>query len=462
MAISQRANVGKQYNSTTSSMTVNKPTDAVSGDYLIAAIGVADAASDTAVTPPAGWNLILQEPNSTVGGGQGLFVFYKIAGSSEPASYTFTLSGSVAPANSGTICASYYGASALTVNAGTTSSDTTGPSLVSASITTDSTNQLVITAWAQNQTGSAGSYAASSPGGLTIVDQQWDADDFIGVALFKEARAAAAGGAHTVTQNTGGDNTRGAVSAIFALEETAGAAGYSAEVLVDSPVAYWKMDESLGLIADSVGVNHATTQDGTPSYHVLGPITSGSPNYAIDFTRTNAEDFLVDDATALDLGDVLTCEVWFKRKSSGTGGREDHFFNKGTNAYNFVILDDRLVFAKANVSLIVSSTNTITDTTTWHHGVFTKNGATNKIYFDGTDVTGAVTNATLANTSDGLIIGSSGAANHFDGSLAHMALYPTALSLSRVQAHYNAATTGGGGGGGGGATKPGMTLLGVG
>jgi hypothetical protein len=50
-------------------------------------------------------------------------------------------------------------------------------------------------------------------------------------------------------------------------------------------------------------------------------------------------------------------------------------------------------------TIIAQSTGTQTDTTAYHHYVAPKTGSTVHIYVDGVDVTGSVTNATLADTS---------------------------------------------------------------
>lgn len=213
---------------------------------------------------------------------------------------------------------------------------------------------------------------------------------------------------------------------------------YADEVLADSPNAYWKMNEASGLIADTTANgNSATTQDGTPTYQAVGPITSGSPNYAITFASASSQDFTVDDSATLDVGDVFTLEGWGKRASSGVN---HFFFARDTNGYAMTFESDKLTTSKVNVSIIVQSTITITDTL-WHHCVVTKNGATVKLYIDGVDVTGTVTNATIVDNANPLLIASSGAANFFNGGLAHLAIYPTALSAARVLAHYNAATS---------------------
>jgi hypothetical protein len=67
-------------------ITVDKPSGTVSGDVLLAHI-VSDTNSKT-ITPPAGWD----EEEGVPGDSGYSYVFKKVAGGSEPTSYTFTYS----------------------------------------------------------------------------------------------------------------------------------------------------------------------------------------------------------------------------------------------------------------------------------------------------------------------------------------------------------------------------------
>lgn len=71
---------------------INKPTGVVANDVLVAAMSV----FGSTITTPSGWSLLTGFPEVVeVGAGsfRRLYVFTKLAGASEPGSYTFTLSG---------------------------------------------------------------------------------------------------------------------------------------------------------------------------------------------------------------------------------------------------------------------------------------------------------------------------------------------------------------------------------
>ena len=79
-------------------------------------------------------------------------------------------------------------------------------------------------------------------------------------------------------------------------------------------------------------------------------------------------------------------------------------------------------------------------TTAWTYLVFTRTGNTLQLYVNGTlAASAAVTGTTNTNTGI-LAIGRTGASatDYFNGAIDEVALYPTALSASRVAAHFAA------------------------
>ena len=173
---------------------------------------------------------------------------------------------------------------------------------------------------------------------------------------------------------------------------------YREEVLADAPAGYWPLGDASGNPQDASGnARHVTVVGGTPIYGVPGPVSGTT---AVTFDGTT-EYFTSPDGAWFDLGDVFTLEAWVTRPSAIST-----IVAKGTNGYELGILDvgDNLVawcleLRKANIAEIVES-NVGIPATGWHHVVATKNGATVKLYIDGVDVTGTVTNATFANTAD--------------------------------------------------------------
>ena len=221
---------------------------------------------------------------------------------------------------------------------------------------------------------------------------------------------------------------------------------YGYEVLADSPNLWYRMNESSALFEphDSTGNDHHCDQLGgtMTAYQTVGPLQN---EVSLGQTFSGSSGYKFPNGAVLDVGDVFTMEAWVKR-GAGQGTVQTIFLRDGAWQM-YLSAANQLGFAREAVTGVAVSTRTITDTTTWHHCVITKNGSDVHLYIDGVDVTGSVTNSTFTNTGQEGYIGN----NDFGGEwlssghqLSELALYPTALSSLRVQAHYvaGAAPTG--------------------
>jgi hypothetical protein len=205
---------------------------------------------------------------------------------------------------------------------------------------------------------------------------------------------------------------------------------YYETVLFDGPVGYWKCDEASGDLADSSGNGLTMTKNGSPTYRQTGP---GTGNYGI---LTSASDYYIrgdTDSSPLDVGDVFTLEYWLKRGAS-QGSSQVLIQKVGLETYQLRInASNRIELNQYGIQNITTSSVSLTDTSSWHHIVSTKNGSTVKLYLDSVDVTGTVNNATLGNNNNDF-----GMMNPDGGTSSHIAVYPTALSATKVANHYAA------------------------
>lgn len=216
---------------------------------------------------------------------------------------------------------------------------------------------------------------------------------------------------------------------------------YSSTILADTPRGYWRMDEASGNPADSSGNSHAVTSvTGTPTYSVAGALSGEPASTAISIPQFGS--MSVPDHADFDLGDVFTIEAWVKRISLTADDYQ--IVSKGANAYAFRINSaNQLELLQSTFASLATSTATITDTTTFHHCVVTKNGSARHLYLDSVDVTDTlpsdftcVDNAIALNFANDP---SSGGENN-GGVFDEIAIYPTALSAANVLAHFNAAS----------------------
>lgn len=86
--VSGSSTTGTSNNVTLTQLTLSKPSDAQSGDLLLANVSV-DGGSPAAITAPTGWTLIGRTDNDT---DISIASYYKAAGASEPSSYTWSIS----------------------------------------------------------------------------------------------------------------------------------------------------------------------------------------------------------------------------------------------------------------------------------------------------------------------------------------------------------------------------------
>lgn len=229
----------------------------------------------------------------------------------------------------------------------------------------------------------------------------------------------------------------------YLLEDGSGvallnASAYRDAVMTDSPVAYWRLGEASGTVAvDAVGSNNGTYV-ASPTLGVTGPL-SGDADTGITVTGASSQYISIPDSNSLDVGDVFSIELWFKR--SATQGTNQTLIHKGASA-------PVLGFDTSNVPTFAISgianlrkAPAVTDQN-WHHLVATKNGATKFLYLDGVEGNNDVGSGTGASNALALNIGrDNSGVEYFSGSLDEVAYYNVALTSTQVNNHYTASLT---------------------
>jgi RHS repeat-associated protein len=225
---------------------------------------------------------------------------------------------------------------------------------------------------------------------------------------------------------------------------------YSAAVVSDQPVGYWRLGEVAGsaTAVDSSGYGN----DGAFSGSVLAlaqPGALGSTNGEVD-KAIQAGTVTVPDATALNAGSV-SVEAWVKYSPNnttapiiakrGAGGSmttpQWALWQAGTSSFSFSINN------RGGRTTISASTSGYSGprgpVTGWWHLVGTFDGQVLRLYLNGT----LATSQTLAASNAGpiftypqpLVLG-----NDFFGFLDEVSVYNTVLTQAQIQAHFNAAS----------------------
>lgn len=225
---------------------------------------------------------------------------------------------------------------------------------------------------------------------------------------------------------------------------------YSAEVLADSPVGYWRLGDSSGATAvDSSGNSHDGTYTNGPTLAQAGALV-GDADTSVSFD--GSDDYVaLSNPVALRLTSAWTLEAWCFVPTGETqeAALISQEFNTGNVQYMLGFFDGAFQTLAPSVGFynggwnIANSASGIS-TNAWHHIVGTWNGTILRIYVDGTEMDTTTPGSSPASTSDPFRIGSrwdTSGTHKYKGRIDEVAIYGTTLSAARVLAHYTAGTT---------------------
>jgi hypothetical protein len=220
---------------------------------------------------------------------------------------------------------------------------------------------------------------------------------------------------------------------------------YRDEVLNDSPAAYWRLGEPAGTATayDSSANNNQGAYRGDLTMAQPGAL-DGDTNTSASFNQgdTNYDDDVKIPDAAIQRPSQLSVEAWLKPASgnarsgavfkstdqSWTDGWGLYYRNNGT--INF--------FVNNSTTGAVSTPVTYN---AWVHIVATYDGATIKLYKNGLLAASLAYSTPISHATQPLRIGSAqgngGATYNWIGNIDEVAIYPAALSQTRIQAHYS-------------------------
>lgn len=216
---------------------------------------------------------------------------------------------------------------------------------------------------------------------------------------------------------------------------------YRDVILADSPVDYYEFETTTG--TDSGSGSRTLTRTG-PTADVVGKVGD-----AWSFDGVN--DYATHTAFP-SLTTAYSIEAWVKAPSA-QGMTGDYHTIVRRDGTDIVLLRVRGSNITGNVNagqaevyidgtVLVSGSSYRVDDGNWHHLVYTQSGNTARLYVDGVERASATTTQSTFNFGTGAwYVGSaSGTGEYFKGTMDEVALYNTALSGTRIAAHYSAAT----------------------
>ena len=229
---------------------------------------------------------------------------------------------------------------------------------------------------------------------------------------------------------------------------------YGTEVLADSPLGYWELDETaadLTSMTDSSGNGY----DGTFTANLVREqpplITTGT---SIEFDGGGGNGVNINGAVAaLQLTGDMTAEAWVNMNSFAA--QNTYLVNcssiisrpeQTSDNYLWSLTISSTGFMRCfweyagSANQTVLSTHAITTGTVHHLVIVRDTSAKTVTFFDNGveyDTVGYAENPT-AGTDSIVQIGKRFGGGELDGFLDEVAVYNTKLSLARIQAHYNA------------------------
>jgi len=231
---------------------------------------------------------------------------------------------------------------------------------------------------------------------------------------------------------------RGESAAVtFTVDAPVQQAGYDDMVLADGPAGYWRLGEATGLTAATqIGASNGTYLGGT-ALGETGAIT-GDSDTAVRLDGVN-DVVRVPNATALSSSSALTLEAWVRPTAlpSGTATlvRKDLQYLVRITGQGGVIFR----IWKSGSERELATAGGLLAAGAWSHVVTTYDGATMRIYVNGRARASLSLAAPVDVSTRDLYMGASIDYDWLPARVDEVAVYRSALSATRVQAHYDAA-----------------------
>lgn len=200
---------------------------------------------------------------------------------------------------------------------------------------------------------------------------------------------------------------------------------YSAAVLADSPVNYWRCNDSGGQVLHDLGSQAVDLfqSGGSQNLGYNGPVSDGGSAYVFGSYFSSALSNYV-------LAPPYTLEAWIYITKTLT---TMVFADCGLQ----VEVDSSQHALGATPGSALSSSTTIT-AQAWHQIAMECHSGGRTLYLDGASV--ALDNVTATSSTQGKFVGNNHLANAgMSGFISEVSFYTTALSATRIAAHHTAA-----------------------
>ena len=286
-AVAFRSASSVNLNGSALTLTINLPAGTVGGDLMVA--GIVVRPSSATITAPAGWTLQRRQ-NNTNPNDLSLAVYYKVAGTSEPASYAWTFSASAGSAGGISSFSGVNTTTPINVEAGATTGATQTTTFNHPGISTTIANTMVVTHY---------SYSSSDrftpPGGMT---EAFDVASLAvansgGVSIAQDyVLRAATGATGTLTSTAASNADVGSMDALALAPLSCGAVinvGYAAATAQSGQaIVYWSSTNAVLVLRKASAFVGETPSNGRVyvAGDAIGGATVAFVGSAASFTQT--------------------------------------------------------------------------------------------------------------------------------------------------------------------------------
>lgn len=216
---------------------------------------------------------------------------------------------------------------------------------------------------------------------------------------------------------------------------------YATEVAADSPYLWWRLGEASGTTAaDTSGNGRTGTYNGSPTLGATGLVAGGDT--AVQFDGTN--DYVISAGLSTAVS-AFTVEAWFS--GAAPAGTDRCLVQRGSSSSQFRIYVrtdgkiDCTVRNSGGSQTIVTSTAVVANGTA-RHICLVFSASTISVYIDGAlDSTGSRSGSTTSANQEFYLGGAGAGVANLTGTIDELAYYTSALSGTRIAAHYAAGFT---------------------
>lgn len=239
------------------------------------------------------------------------------------------------------------------------------------------------------------------------------------------------------------------------LEFNVGRYTYSALTLFNTPVGYWKLNDTNGTAVDASTNARNGSYGGGYTQSVTGALLNDSDT-SVTFNGTTGIVNGIGDNTSFNFAHTtghFSISAWVKLRDYTQATTQTVVATTSSTANGFSLHYDganqryEAYFSGSGANQGLANTGvTLVSDNDWHHVVYTADATTGRIYVDGTQLgTGAIAAVGAGNSDFALGIGAANsgvAAQFFDGSIDEVAIFDHALSLQQIKNFYQAGKNG--------------------